>query len=1448
MAGEAEAFPATKIWDPGGISDQIAAVESDRTRVAAAIESSGAVRVGMRAGARRTPPKISASASLKVFQVREKLGNSPARSNPAADGAESVVKNELYRILYDRLPRARNKSVVVREAQLYSKGQNAYADKVTMDTGASSGNYIGAEAITRLGPIARRQVEHQVKLGDGKTRLDVTEEVDVNVALYDDYGVLEAPVLTTFYVVESLGSDVIIGLPSILGDFYDYFERILRKGAHSKKVMTLDVSERILTDFAGITNAFDDELGQRDPCLSTLRKLVAKGRRKLSAYLKAKARIARDPDLKIIYSSLPGGTGASLEYISSPRYGSVHSDGRVEATLTSMEVIVKNVTLANGQKLEAGDVVGAWKDPVESCPEEEETPDPLSISDDVTTLAFMETSIEESRKEYLGQIGSHVSEEMLKAVPQVVDLLSTVQAQETFAPSEWNGMKVKPVSLEIVGELPDRLNTKARPVRPGLYDSARLEFDRLMKYFYVESSSPIASPLVIAPKATAPFIRFCGDYRVVNKYIKIPQQPIPIVSHELIKASEFKYYVDLDMSNSFHQIPLDKEFSDLLSVQTPWKLVRPRFLPEGVGPASGLLQNLVREIFADFADWTIVIFDNFLVLADSYEDAYSKLEKMLERCREFGIVLKMKKSWIGVKEVEFFGYRVKHGTWELSQARKDAISNIPFPTNTKGMQSFLGAALFFHHHVPDFSEWAAKLYEMTHAKFDWDVSTWTYDYKAHFERFKKQIGEAATLHFPDYSLKWVLRTDASEYAVGAVLFQERVHSDGTIVNEPIGFTAKRFSDPASKWDTYKREAYGIYHGVHSFSYYLRGKSFLVETDHRNLQWIETAQAPIVVRWRALLQSYDLLVRHIPGRENRVADYLSREGCPTSEGDLKVLQASKGGADLTSVTTSFEDIMRSVHGGRALHFGAYHTWWKAKQLYPDATFTVQQVREWVRVCPMCQKQRDTGIKALPARTLTLKPLTYRKRIGIDHLAITPPDKHGNKCVIMVVEHFSHFPQAYPAKDYTADSVARVLFKHFCTFGVFDEVISDPGTALLVSEVVGKLNKWLQVSNKVSIVGRHESNGCEGINKQFTRHLKALVSDERIHNNWSDDTVLPLINFMLCSYPTSETGGYTPFELKYGSEDARYFRLPDELSLELDPGLRNVALLRELDSNLKAVRAISLKLQGEIVAARRGANDKMPTYNPGDTVLFNPREQPSDHLPTKLSPTYTGPYTVERQVQNDVACTHVNLNTQHVFHVSRLKPFIGSPEEALDIARLDQNQVFVKSINYFGGNPHIRRSMSFNVTFEDLETFDLPFNNDLAGSQQFQDYVRSIPYLFPLRNTAVKSQKAIVAINKCAITSYSPGDKAYLDMRFFDDVDRQWFDAQAKPQPHLQHVTPIEFKQFMGRLNVTIAIRCPALGRCFNLRPYDIQALVVKELKSEMVLVDERFLNKYPQLNP
>ena len=78
------------------------------------------------------------------------------------------------------------------------------------------------------------------------------------------------------------------------------------------------------------------------------------------------------------------------------------------------------------------------------------------------------------------------------------------------------------------------------------------------------------------------------------------------------------------------------------------------------------------------------------------------------------------------------------------------------------------------------------------------------------------------------------------FFVGAILFQILTKPDGSVENQPIAFCSERFSGPAQKWDTDKREAYAIYHSVPCFAWYLRGKEFLVETDHRNLQWIESS--------------------------------------------------------------------------------------------------------------------------------------------------------------------------------------------------------------------------------------------------------------------------------------------------------------------------------------------------------------------------------------------------------------------------------------------------------------------------------------------------------------------------------------------------------------------------------------------------------------------------------
>ena len=176
---------------------------------------------------------------------------------------------------------------------------------------------------------------------------------------------------------------------------------------------------------------------------------------------------------------------------------------------------------------------------------------------------------------------------------------------------------------------------------------------------------------------TEPLIRFCGDYREMNKYICARHTPIPNVGNEILRISSFKIFADLDMKTSFHQLPLAIE-SRLLSIQTIWGQVEPIFVPEGSKPASGALQDFVRLLFGHL-DYVIAIFDNLLVLGNDTSDLQTKLYTVLDICLAHNVVLGFKKCNIGVTEVEFFGYICSHKEYKLSDARKASIMSLPFP-------------------------------------------------------------------------------------------------------------------------------------------------------------------------------------------------------------------------------------------------------------------------------------------------------------------------------------------------------------------------------------------------------------------------------------------------------------------------------------------------------------------------------------------------------------------------------------------------------------------------------------------------------------------------------------------------------------------------------------------------------------------------------------------------
>ena len=1094
--------------------------------------------------------------------------------------------------------------------------------------------------------------------------------------------------------------------------------------------------------------------------------------------------------------------------------------------------------------------------PEEEAPEDASTPLPSSFSE---PLYYMEMSFDEAYKEFIGLIPDHVSEEFRNST-KIVDLLKDKGVQ-VFVPRKWEGIKgIPPLKLKFREGMPLKLKPRARPVNPKLYETARQEFDRLMKYFYRPSKSPVASCLVVAPKATKPFIRFCGDYVYINKYIMTQHHPIPNVQQSLEKIISYKIFLDFDWVNSFHQFLLDDETSSMLSVQTPWGQVEPKFMPEGIPPASAELQSAADDIFGDYKDWCIAIFDNLLVLATDYDDAHRKTEIILNRCIERNVYLKFSKTWLGFDHAKFFGYICRHGSYELGQDRKQALQDIAFPKSLKQMQSFLGAALFFKSFIPHYSTLTAPLHDMAKQSFNWtDETTWTVDYRSIFDNVKQALMSATAIFYPNYELEWILRTDASLFGVGAVLLQVYKSTEGSDIQlQPIGFASKKFSQQATRWSTIEQEAFGIFFGVHYFAYYLQCKPFILETDHNNLLWIEASLVPKVVRWRVYLQSFNFLLRHIPGKQNLVADWLSRADTVSQvlhllSNDPGLIAAPDNHPDLPRDTKPTpEDILKTVHGGRMGHFGTRKTWKTLNELYPGHHIPYRVVEDFVSSCAVCQKDRLGMTDGITPLVRVLKPEHKRSTVGIDTLTITPPDENGNEFVTVIVNHFTKLTGLYPSKTHTAIDAAQALFQYCCTYGLVDSIISDPGSEFM-NEVLEHLTKWFGIRHVFSLVDRHESNGVERTNRSILRHLKALVMDERVQHRWSHCTVLPLVQFLLNSFDNSESG-VVPFHAHFGSADATYFKLPSPNEGEEDGRLPiTQAYIKLLDDNLRLLQDISKKHQDSIASERKlnSSIEKQNMYQPGDLVLF--QHDPNFPLPTKLSPKYIGPYIVLQQVKNDVNCRHIILGHVKQFHVSRLKIFHGSEEEAKRVAMVDNNQFVIDSFLAYRGDPMTRTTMEFEVKFADGSVVWLPWSKDLFDTQPYEYFCRSRPELFPLIYDLKTANKHISDLKRTPIVVVKPGDNVFVDIRCYGSA---WY--KTLPIPDREHITYlVEYKyiKWLNKFHTKIQATVPIFKESWPLDHLFIKQYGSKRLKDwqnitniQLHIIDEATLKQYPQICP
>ncbi|GJZ96865.1 reverse transcriptase domain-containing protein [Tanacetum coccineum] len=210
----------------------------------------------------------------------------------------------------------------------------------------------------------------------------------------------------------------------------------------------------------------------------------------------------------------------------------------------------------------------------------------------------------------------------------------------------------------------------------------------------------------------------------------------------------------------------------------------------------------MTTIFHDMVeDFMEVFMDDFSVFGNSFDCCLANLDRMLARCEETNLVLNWEKCHFMVKEGIVLGHKISGAGIEVDRAKIDVIAKLPYPTNVKGVRSFLGHAGFYRRFIKDFSMISKPMTQllMKDAKFDFSD-----DCKKAFNILKEKLTTAPIIISPDWNAPFELMCDASDFAVGAVLGQR---IDGKF--KPIYYANKTLNNAQEHYTTTEKELLAV---------------------------------------------------------------------------------------------------------------------------------------------------------------------------------------------------------------------------------------------------------------------------------------------------------------------------------------------------------------------------------------------------------------------------------------------------------------------------------------------------------------------------------------------------------------------------------------------------------------------------------------------------------------
>ena len=422
--------------------------------------------------------------------------------------------------------------------------------------------------------------------------------------------------------------------------------------------------------------------------------------------------------------------------------------------------------------------------------------------------------------------------------------------------------------------------TETRPIKQplrrmpiGMKQEADKQIDKMLKKDVIQPSvSPWASAIVMVKKKDGS-TRFCVDYRKLNDITVKDAYPLPRIDDSLDQLSGAEWFSCLDLNSGYWQVEVEERDRIKTAFVSRRGLFEFKVMPFGLCNAPATFERLMETVLAGL-NWRIclIYLDDIIVIGRTFEDMIKNLDQVLQKLHDAGLKLKPRKCQLFAKQVEFLGHVISNCGIQTDPKKTNVVRDWPQPTKLHDVRSFIGFCSYYRRFIPKFAELAKPLHKLTEKgqKF-----VWTNECNIAFEKLKSKMVESPILAHPDFSKPFILDTDASDQAIGAVLSQninghERV----------IAYASRTLSRPERRYCVTRKELLALVHFVKYFRHYLYGKSFTVRTDHGSLRWLMQFKNPEgqIARWLEILSSYDMKIEHRAGKSHKNADGLSRIPC------------------------------------------------------------------------------------------------------------------------------------------------------------------------------------------------------------------------------------------------------------------------------------------------------------------------------------------------------------------------------------------------------------------------------------------------------------------------------------------------------------------------------------------------------------------------------------------